>query len=293
LYGGARVPEDLTLSGWKSLDRNFVLGGQVLVTSLQNARLGLSYVNRQRERLPYWTERPDSLFNPVSVYIVPSALKEQFISGDADYTLGKARLYGRYDLDVNEGKTSRGQLGIRYSLNESVILSGDFIHRAPRVAYNSFFSVFATTSINEIEAGVDYLFGSAWRVFGRGAFVTYDDENSARFTIGVAQTYAGLTYRSGTGYAGELNSVSVYGAYPLLEHTLVPSASFSFGSYRLNQDAPEDEALAVAVGATYRPLPALSVDLQVQDVSNKVLDSDVRFFGKISFWFAERLNIFE
>jgi long-subunit fatty acid transport protein len=109
----------------------------------------------------------------------------------------------------------------------------------------------------------------------------------------VAQTYAGLTYRGGTGYSGELHNVSLYGAYPLLDRTLVPNASFSFGSYRLSEDAPQDNALAVAVGATYRPLPVLSIDLQVQDVSNKVLDSDVRFFGKINFWFAERMSILE
>jgi hypothetical protein len=47
------------------------------------------------------------------------------------------------------------------------------------------------------------------------------------------------------------------------------------------------------VGATYRPLPVLSIDLQLQDVSNKVLDSDIRFFGKVNFWFAERMSIFE
>ncbi len=293
LYGGARVPEDLTLSGWKSVDRNFVVGGQVLVTSLENARIGLSYVNKQRERLPYWTERPDSVFNPVSVYIIPNSLKEQYFSVDADYTLSQTRFYGRYDFDANNSETSRGQLRISHSLNEAVILTGDFIHRGPRVAYNSFFSVFATSSTDEFEAGVDYRFDPVWRIFGRGALVQYDDENSARFTVGVAQTFFGLTYRGGTGYAGELSSVSVYGAYPLLNRTLTPNASFSFGTYRLSEEAPEDDALALAVGATYRPLPALSIDLQVQDVSNRVLDSDVRFFGKINFWFAERMSILD
>ena len=293
LYGGARVPEDLTLSGWKSVDRNFVVGGQVLVTSLENARIGLSYVNKQRERLPYWTERPDSVYNPVSVYVIPNNLKEQYISADADYTLSQTRFYGRYDFDANSSETSRGQFRISHSLSEAVILTGDFIHRAPRVAYNSFFAAFATSSIDEFEAGVDYRFDPVWRVFGRGALVQYDDENSARFTVGVAQTFGGLTYRGGTGYAGELHSISVYGAYPLLDRTLTPNASLSFGSYRLSKDAPEDNALALAVGATYRPLPVLSIDLQLQDVSNKVLDSDIRFFGKVNFWFAERMSIFE
>lgn len=293
LFGGARVPDDLTLSGWKSLEQNFVVGGQVLVTSLKNARFGLSYVNKQRERLPYWTERPDSMFNPVSVFIVPTALKEQYISGDLDYTFSALRLYGRYDYDANSSKTSRGQLGIRYSLTQSVILTGDFIHRAPKVAYNSFFSVFASSAVNEVEAGLDYLLSPVWRVFARGAFVSYDDENSARFTVGVAQTYAGLTYRGGAGYAGELHSISLYGTYPLLDRMLMPNASFSFGSYKLSETAPEDEAFALAVGATYRPIPALSVDLQVQSVNNKVLQSDVRFFGKVNFWFAERMSMFE
>jgi hypothetical protein len=73
----------------------------------------------------------------------------------------------------------------------------------------------------------------------------------------------------------------------------MPNASVSFGSYRLSSDASRDEALALAAGATIRPLRSLSVDLQVQSVSSKVLQSDVRFFGKLDFWFAEQMSLFE
>jgi len=291
-YGGARVPTELTLNGWNSLDRNFVVGSQVLAY-VGDARVGLSFVNRQRERLPYWTTRSDSLLNPVDTYITPDALKEEFISLDAQYQFIDLRLYGRYDYDLFREQTQRGQLSLRYVLNEQLSISGDFIHRAPRVAFNSFFAVFATSSINEYELGGDYLFMGGWRAFLRGALVDYTDDQSVRYSIGIAQTYGGISYRGTTGYAGELNGISVHGAYPLLERRLVPVVSLTYGSYKLNDSAPTDNALSVAVGATVRPADMISFDLQAQEISNKIVDHDFRFFGTFTYWFSETMSLFE
>jgi hypothetical protein len=250
-------------------------------------------VNRQRERIPYWTIRPDSAFNPLSTYIVPPALKEQYISVDGDYLFPSVRLYGRYDYDLNGSKTQRGQIRASYTVNRDLWVSGDFIHRAPRIAYNSFFSVFELSSVNEIEAGVDYRFLPEFRGFLRGAFVDYSDENSFRTTVGIAHDFFSLTYRGSTGYAGELNSVSIYGAYPFLDRMIVPNAGFSFGAYKLGETSEEDNVLSFAIGAAIRPIQTVSIDLQGQVLNNKVVESDVRFFGKLTFWFAEHVSIFE
>ena len=291
-YGGARTPQELTLNGWSSLDKNFVTGGQVLAL-FDQARVGLSYVNRQRERAPYWALRSDSLFNPVETFITPDALKEQFLSLDATYRFSAMRAYGRYDYDLFGSKTQRGQVSLSYDLTDRLSLSGDFIHRAPRVAFNSFFALFAASSINEYQLGGDYRLDPSWRVFLRGAFVDYTDDESIRYTVGVAHTYGGISYRGSTGYAGEQNFVSVYGAYPLFERMVMPTASVTFGSYKLNDTAPRDNALAVALGATIRPIQAISVDLQAQGISNKIVDQDIRFFGKFTYWFSETLSLFE
>jgi hypothetical protein len=293
LYGGARVPEPLTLNGWDALDRNFVLGGQFVTTALEHARIGISYINRQRERTPYYTVRPDSLFNPVNTYITPAALKEQLLGGDVSYDFSKVRLYGRYDYDLNLSQTQRAQLGARADLNREWSLSGDFIYREPQIAMNSFFSLFETSAVQEIEAGADYRFVPAWRAFLRGAYVGYDGESSFRYTVGVAQTYASLMYRGNSGYAGELSSIMVQGSYPLLEHMLIPNASLSFVSYKLNEQASQEDALAFAVGTTVRPFQVLAFDVQVQVLTNEVVKNDVRFLGKLNYWFAENFSASE
>jgi hypothetical protein len=293
LYGGARVPDDLSLSGWKSLSTNFVLGTQIVTTTIKDARIGISFVNRQRERAPYWTVRPDSLFNPVSAYIVPEALKEQLLSIDGEYLISDLRFYGRYDHDLNGSRTQRAQIGLRYAVSEDISVTGDFIHRAPRVSFNSFFSVFDVSSINEFEAGVDYRFLPSFRAFLRGALVDYEDENSFRTTIGVAHGFVSLTYRGSTGYAGELHSVNLQGSYPLLERKVVPNAALSFGKYRLSDNVDFDDVLSFAIGTTVRPIRTLSVDLQAQALNNTIVQNDVRFFGKLTFWFAEHLSIID
>jgi hypothetical protein len=292
-YAGARVPEELTLNGWNSLNKNFTVGGQFLIMSIPNTRIGASYVNKQRDRVPYWTVRPDSLFNPVSIYIIPNALKEQLISGDVRYDFSDAAVYSRYDFDLNRSATQRFQIGGRIELGKEWYLSGDLIHREPRVAYNSFFSAFVGSAVDEFEVGGDYRFLPSWRAFLRGAYVSYDGEDSFRYTIGLAQTYAGFTYRGNSGYAGELNSLSVQGSFPLFDRLVVPNAALTVGSYKLNDEAPRETALAFAFGSTVRPFQVLSFDVQVQVLTNRVVDNDVRLFGKLNYWFARNLSVME
>ncbi|MBI4536305.1 MAG: hypothetical protein HY708_08500, partial [Ignavibacteriae bacterium] len=270
-YGGANVPVDLRLERWSPLKNNFIVGGQILTTALPQTRLGISYINRQRDRQNYWTERPDSLGNPIPFFVTPDPDKEQLLGGDVSVQLSDINLYGRYDYEVNFKKTQRGQLGVRYCATDDISVSGDFIHRAPRVPFNSFFAVFSPSTINEFEAGVDYTFIPMWRGFVRGAYVKYTDDESFRYTVGVAHTYAGITYRGNSGYAGELNALTLYGAYPLFERVLIPNASASYSSYRLNSMDNKEEAYAVGIGATVRPLQVLSLDLQGQWLRNRVV----------------------
>lgn len=292
LYGGANVPVGLGFDDWKPLKKDFTVGGQVLISSIPNTRLGISYVNRQRARDPYWSTRADSLFNPSPFYVVPAALKEQYISGDISYRFTELRLYGRYDHDLNEEKIQRAQGGIRYDVDETWTLTADYIHREPRVPFNSFFALFSGGRTEELEAGADYMLYPELRLFARAGQVNYEGDASARWTAGIAHDYISLTYRGSDGYAGELTSLTADAAYPLLENAITPSCGVSFSSYRLDSSSEREEALALAVGSTVRPVSQLSVDLQGQWVNNKVSKSDFRFFGKLNFWFSNQLNIF-
>jgi len=292
-YGGANVPLDLAIDRWGPLKNNFTLGGQIVTTAFPDLRLGLSYVSRQRSRPGYVAIRPDSLFNPVSQFIDLDPLKEQLLSGDAAYWASQLYFYARYDYNLKVKKTQRGQAGLRYYTSKRLSISADFIHRAPRVLYNSYFTVFNASEVDEIEAGVDYLVTPAVRLFARGGYVEYIDDRSFRYTAGIVHQYVSLIYRGGSGYAGEQNSASVQATYPLFDYLLMPTVGASYTSYKLSDSAKREDAFSGVLGAIVRPLQTLSVDLQSQWVTNRIYKRDVRLFAKLNFWFTQRLNIFE
>ena len=291
-YGGASVPTDLALTGWKPMKRNFIGGGQILTTALANTRVGISYIARSREQSPYWTQRTDDLSNLVTTYVMPELRKEQYASADLSYQFTGGHAYGRYDYDLGFERTLRGQVGARFDVSDDFSLSGEFIHRAPRTPFNSFFAVFSTSSTDEVEGGVDFIATPGIRAFGRGAYVKYDGENSFRYTLGAACTYVNLSYQGNSGFAGELSNISLEGVYPLCENMITPSIGFSYSSYKLNSSASRQSAYAGALGATLRPLDWLSLDLQGQILRNEIFKSDFRFFGKLNIWFSERFSIF-
>jgi hypothetical protein len=287
-YGGQTTPGEYELKGWKKLKNNFTLGGQILVNAIENARIGLSYVNRRRERAGYWASRPDSLLNPVLVYVVPELDREQLVSGDVSYRFGASRVYGRYDYDLNVKQTQRAQVGVRVGLCDDINLSGDFIHREPRVPFNSFFSLFDLKTVDEYEVGADYILFPEVRAFVRGAYVKYSGDKSFRYTLGVAHRYIGFTYRGSNGYAGELDYASIQATYPFFDNMFMPSLGLAYLTYRLDDTARRDEGIAGTLGATIRPMQQLSFDVQGQWLRNKVVQNDVRVFGKVNFWFTKQ-----
>ena len=293
VYGGANLRNDITIEKWGPFKNNFTVGGQFLTTAIERTRLGISYMNRQRERPGYPTIRPDTLGNGVPFYVDAILAKEQYVSGDAAYEISDMKVYGRYDFNLESEKTQRGQLGVRYNATPDLTLTGDFIHRAPRVLFNSFFAVFNTSSVNEFEAGADYRFCPTIRAFVRGAYVKYTDDKTFRYTVGMAHNYFSASYRGNSGYAGELNALSLQGAYPLFDNMLTPTAGLTLSWYKLNDTAENESATAAVLGAIVRPLRCLSFDVQGQWLHNKIADRDVRLFAKLSYWFSERLTIFD
>lgn len=292
LYGGAPASPTLALNDWRPLKNTYMVGGQFVNTSFRPLRLGLSYMNRRRETPEYTSIRPDSFFNPIAVPVAPGAEREHYAGLDASTQLGMVRLYGRADYDLENSTTQRAQAGVRLDPDDRWVLSAEYIFRSPRIPWGSYFAIFPASSIHEAEGGADYRITPSLSAFLRGAFVRYDDDESFRYTAGVAHQYVSATLRGSTGYAGELTSVSLAGAYPLLDRLLIPNASVSFVSYRLSESAPREDAVAVAAGATLRPLQAASVDVQGQWLRNKVFDSDVRVFAKLTIWLTEHLHLF-
>ncbi len=292
-FAGAGVNPDFT-GIRKNIHDNNSFGGQIVTTVVRDLRFGVSYMNRREEQDPYWTLRArDSSFVPVPYYIANDSQSEQYGSADASYTYGSLlSVYGRYDYDFNLSRTFRGQGGARVYVTKDFAVTADYIYRAPRVSFNSIFSVFALNSVNEIEGGLEYSFSPALRVFGRFANVKYTDDKNNRWTFGLNSTYGSFSYAGSDGYAGQLQSLNIQGAYPLLNRLLTPTLGVSYASYRLSTDAPRDNALAVLLGAIVRPTTAFSADIQGQLMTNRVYKNDMRLQVRLMYWFAERLSIF-
>ena len=285
-YGGANVPLDLSVKEWGPLKKSFTVGGQIITTAIDNLKLGVSYMNRQRERVGYY-----SIYD--SLFVAPLLAKEQYASGDGLYFLTSATVHVRYDYNVDYKKTQRAQVDFKYNPTDCWSASVNYIHRDPQLPYGSFFSVFNVQSTDEFEGGLDHNFAQAWRGFIRGAYVKYTDDNSFRYTLGIANDYGSLSYRGNTGYAGELNSFSAQCSYPLTERKFIPSAGISYISYKLNAEDKTENTVAILLGCVARPLQMLSFDVQGQWLNNKIYKSDFRLYAGLNIWFTEQLNFFE
>jgi len=276
----------------KDASNNNMYGAQVVGTPAEFARLSLSYMAKNIKPELYWALRRDSLFNPVLTEINPSAASEQYVSGDVSVDYKNVSAYARGDVDLNLEKLSRIQLFTRVKVMEPLSLTGEYIHREPRLSYNSIFWVFAYNTVSEYELGAEYAICKDWQVFGKFGAVSYGDENSNRVTVGGSMKYASASFSWNTGYGGELAAVSANAGYPIFNNKLTPTVMISYAHYKLESDAPTADALSAAIGAVYRPVSALSLDLQLQWIQNKVYSNDMRLFFRGSYYLSDHLNIF-
>jgi hypothetical protein len=73
---------------------------------------------------------------------------------------------------------------------------------------------------------------------------------------------------------------------------IIPNAAVNYASYRLSADDDRQEALSLAAGATYRPSQPVSIDAQVQLLTNQYYSNDLRLHLRFTYWFAEQLTLF-
>lgn len=291
-WGGIVHPEFTSLTdNWSD---NQMFGGQIVTTVLQNTRFGLSYVNRRESRQSYTALRSrDSSYIPEPYTIIFDSPTEQFVSGDASWSdRGRVSLYGRYDYDLLYERTSRGQIGGRLRVLDRLEVTADYIFRRPRIAYNSIFAAFVNNTVSEFEGGIEYEVFPRVRAFGRLANLTYTDETSLRWTVGLNSGYGSLAYSGSNGYAGELQSFSLQGSFPLMDNVLVPNAGVNFSLYRLNAGEDRQSALSFVGGVIVRPVQTITVDLQGQYMSNTIYRNDIRAQARFSYWFSESLQLF-
>ena len=290
-YGALPSPEQKFEMIGDQKDNN-MFGAQVIGVPMDFARVSLSYMEKSLKPETYWAIRKDSLFNPVTTEISPSATAEQYVSGDVSIDYDLISAYARSDYDLNQENLSRIQLFTRIKVMEPLSLTGEYIHREPRLLYNSIFWVFAYNTISDYELGAEYALCKDWQVFGKFGSVSYGDDNSNQVTFGGSMRYASASFSWNTGYGGDLAALSVNAGYPLFDNQLTPTLLIGYAHYKLNSNAPLSDALSGAIGAVYRPIPVLSLDVQLQWIQNKIYSNDVRLFLRGSYYIGEHLNIF-
>jgi hypothetical protein len=293
-FYGANVPAYQKFEIIDDWGDNYVLGASFRMNFLTNFRFEARYANKNFKQQEFEAIRysDDELMNPIQVLIRNKSNQYEFVTGELSYSLKKMiSVDTKYEYDLNFNETSRVEVFGRYEQVEDLGINVYYNYREPRVRYNSIFSVFDFGNSQEIEVGGDYRLNPNYTVIAKFANVTYETENSQRITAGLNTSWGTLSYRKNLGYAGELDAVSVYSAYSLIEGLITPSLGLSYTTYKLSESAEKNNLVTVLAGVNYRPFKVFSVDLQGQYMNNKIYKDDYRFFLKLNYWFNTNLNL--
>lgn len=290
-YGGTNVTRTRDIrKQW--IGNNGMFGGQVIYAPVEQGSIAVSYMNKRMIRKPYDAVRADSLFNPYIIVINSLPLAEELASLDVEYDFHTVLLQAKSDYDFESEALSRIQAFTRVSISDELGATAEYIFREPRLAYNSIFSVFNVNSTKEIEGGIEYRPMTKTFLYARFGNVQYVDESSQRLVVGGTYDFISAAYTQNFGYAGELNGISLQAVYPLGDRTLTPSLGFGYASYKQDKNDASSTVVNATAGVAFRPIKALSTDLQLQWMNNPLYNSDVRLFLKATYWFNERMSWF-
>ncbi len=290
-YVGGNVPNYQKLELTDDIERNNIFGGKLSYNGFDNIKLGISYVDKNYLPTEYEAQRLDINLNPITVLIQERSNQFRYGSATVSYN-GLMDANAKVDYDFNFYTLSKAEVSGRYEAIENLGVNLYYNYRAPKIRYNSIFSVFDYANTQEIEGGLDYKFSSNLSIIGKFGNVQYEDASSQRFTLGVNSAYGGISYRQTLGYAGELSSLSLYSARTLFNGLLTPSVGLGYTTYKLSEDdAESNNIISVLAGVNVRPWRTLSFDLQGQFFDNKIYKNDLRLFFKINYWFNTNLDL--
>jgi hypothetical protein len=285
-FYGANVPAYQELKLIEDFGDNYILGGKLSTSALNNFRFAIGYLNKNYKPQNYNALRLDPDLNPINVLIENKSNQYEFLTGEASYyQKGLVSLDTRYDYDLNYNQTSKFEVDARYEQIEDLGINVYYNFREPRIRYNSIFSVFDFGNTQEIELGSDYRIDKNFTVIGKFGYVSYKDDNSSRLGLGLATRYGTINYRKTFGYAGEMDALSLYSAYTFLDGLLTPSLGISYTNYKLSKDDVSNDLTTLLAGVNVRPYRMLSFDVQAQYMNNKIYKNDLRFLLKLNHWF--------
>lgn len=294
-YGGYLTPLAYDFQGYKQLQDNFLAGGQFLYYGVKDLSVGLSYAMKRRGMDPYYTIRPDELFNPKVVYIETESKSEQIAGADVSYRINKKHnVYGRAYYDINMKKLYKAEINGNFALTDKIKLSAGYYYKQPQLSYNTIFWVFNYKKYQEVEAGIDYsakIFGTDANVYGRFGGVFYESDNSLKFQIGISNPWYGLGIIKYTGYAGESEGAFGYFNHDLYKNQFVLTSNLNYTRYNLgNYNSDKVDVFGGSLGLTYRPVNHFSIDAQGQFMTNEIYKFDTRFLLGFNLWLFTNFN---
>jgi len=285
-YYGGNTPDYQTLKFKNDWHDNFITGGKITLTSVENFQASLSYVNKNFKPDDYYANRLDANLNPIQQLIQHNSEQFNYGSAELSYTMKNLLdINASYDYDFNFSTTSRFEVNAVYSHMEDYKLDFYYNYRQPRITYNSIFSVFNYGNTQEMEIGGDYILNKHITITGRVADVIYNDANSQRITIGLNTTLGTFSYLKNLGYSGEMDALSFYASHSFMSGFLTPSLGVSYTAYKLEPNDPTNNLTSLLAGVNIRPYRMLSFDLQTQYMDNKIYRNDFRIFLKLNYWF--------
>ncbi len=284
-YGG-NVPAYQKLELTDDFENDYVMGGEITAYPTDELRIAVNYTDKNFKAQDYDAIRMNE-FNVLDTVLIQRASNQfKYLGAEVSYYVPQIiEVNTKYNYDLNFEQSSKFEIGTRYSQVENLGISLYYNYREPKIRYNSIFSVFNFSNTQEIEGGLDYKFSDVVTAYGKFGNVTYNDAESQRITVGLNTTYGSVSYRNTLGYAGELESFSIYTARSFEEGFITPSLGFTYTSYRLSDSDPTNNLLAILVGLNLRPWSQLSFDVQTQYVTNKIYNNDFRILFKINHWF--------
>ena len=289
-YFGGLLPVDQNLKITKDINKNYLAGFQLGTYYIPNTSVTLGYMTRHRKPESFLAFRTDTMFNTTEVLIENNAEQEQYGTLDINYYQGQFSVYGKTDYDFNNSHLYRGEFEAHYTLNQVIGLAINYMHREPRTAYNSIFSVFTQKNTDEIGAGVDYLLMNKYNVYARYSYVNYTDENTSRLTVGANCAMGALSYSRNFGYVGDLDALSLDVLYPLMNNRMIIlQGGIGYVTYKYKEDEKKD-ATSIILGISCKPSRTISCDLQGQMMMNNVYKNDFRIYFKFGYSFLSKLN---
>ncbi len=289
---GVNVPPYQKIALSDSYKDNYVFYSKLKITAIKTLNLSFSFINKNYKPIEYSAYRLDSLLNPIQYLVRKNSTQFTYVSGEFNFTpKNNLSLFSKLDYDLNFEQISKVVLRGRMEVVKNLGVNLYYNYRAPRIRYNSIFSVFDFANTQEIEAGFDYKYSPTITFNGNFGFVQFKDANSQRVNVGVITRYVSFNYRKTFGFAGELDAFSFSAGKPFLNNLIVPTIGFSYTDYKLAYNENKNKLVSFLAGVNIRPWKRLSLGLQGQYLNNKFYNNDFRVFLRINYWFSTKLGV--